>query len=97
MVTASDLGNQENKTATAFAIPSSVLIDTCLKFLELQDILLKLDLETVKNAYKECRKKDLDKSIPGTIQEIIRSFANEAKFKLPKEKTSIDFNLFILL
>lgn len=96
MVTASDLGNQENKTATAFAIPSSVLIDTCLKFLELQDILLELDLKTVKNAYKECRKKDLDKSIPGTIQEIIRSFANEAKFKLPKEKTSLDFNLFIL-
>jgi hypothetical protein len=95
MVVASDLGSQDNTTASAFAIPSSVLIDTCLKFLELQDILLKLDLETVKNAYKECRKKDLDKPIPGTIQEIIRSFANEAKFDLPKEKKSLDLNSFI--
>lgn len=98
MVTASDLGRQENKTATAFAIPSSVLIDSCLKFLELQDILLKLDLKTVKKAYTECRQRDLDQLIPETvtIQEIIRSFANEAKFKLPKEKVSLDLNLFTL-
>jgi V8-like Glu-specific endopeptidase len=98
MVTASDLGNQENKTATAFAIPSSVLIDTCLKFLELQDILLELDLKTVKKAYTECRQRDLEQLIPETItiQEIIRSFANEAKFKLPKEKVSLDLNSFIL-
>ncbi|MFM8295359.1 MAG: hypothetical protein ACKN9E_12540, partial [Microcystaceae cyanobacterium] len=96
---ASDLGNQENKTATAFAIPSSVLIDSCLKFLELQDILLKLDLKMVKKAYIECRQRDLDQLIPETvtIQEIIKSFANEAKFKLPKEKVSLDLNLFISL
>jgi len=98
MVTASDLGNQESKTATAFAIPSSVLIDSCLKFLELQGILLKLDLKTVKKAYTECRQRDLDQLIPETVtvQEIIRSFANEAKFNLPKEKVSLDLNLFTL-
>ena len=96
MVTASDLGSQKNKTATAFAIPSLVLIDTCLKFLELQDILLNLDLKTVKKVYTECRQRDLEKTIPATIQEIIRSFANEAKFNLPKEKVSLDLNKFIL-
>jgi V8-like Glu-specific endopeptidase len=92
MVTASDLGNQENKTATAFAIPSSVLIDACLKFLELQDILLELDLKTVKKAYTECRQPDLDKPIPETIQEMIISFVDEAKFN---ENKNLDLNLFI--
>jgi hypothetical protein len=92
MVTASDLGRQENKTATAFAISSSVLIDTCLKFLELQDILLELDLKTVKKAYTECRQPDLDKPIPETIQEMIISFVDEAKFN---ENKNLDLNLFI--
>jgi hypothetical protein len=91
MVMASDLGRQENKTATAFAISSSVLIDTCLKFLELQDILLELDLKTAKKAYTNCHQLDLDKPIPETIQEMIISFVDEAKFNLSKE----NLNLFI--
>ena len=71
MVMVSDLGREEEETPIAFAIASSTLIDTCLKFLELQDILLELDLKTVKKAYTECRQLDLDKPIPETIQEMI--------------------------
>jgi hypothetical protein len=92
MVMVSDLGREEDETPIAFAIASSTLIDTCLKFLELQDILLELDLKTVKKAYTECRQGDLDKPIPETIQEMIISFVDEAKFN---ENKNLDLNLFI--
>jgi hypothetical protein len=92
MVMVAKLGGEEEETHIAFAIASSTLIDTCLKFLELQDILLELDLKTVKKAYTECRQPDLDKPIPETIQEMIISFVDEAKFN---ENKNLDLNLFI--
>lgn len=99
MAVASDLGKQKNIKATAFAIPSSILISQWIKFLNLLDILSSDDLgsfKVIEKAYVACRRSGLEKPIPKTIKEIIKDFADEARLNLDKSQMSLDLDKFVL-
>ncbi|MGK7942748.1 MAG: trypsin-like peptidase domain-containing protein [Crocosphaera sp.] len=101
MMVASDLGQEEGKKARAFAIPCSILVDNCLKFVQLGEILESLlsssliNWQTIENAYLASRKNGLEKAIPSDIELMVKDFADEARLKLDKAQRSLDLERFV--
>ncbi|MGH2412386.1 MAG: trypsin-like peptidase domain-containing protein [Microcystaceae cyanobacterium] len=99
MAVASDLGRSLNVNAVCFAIPSSILINPCLKLLQLLEILSSWDsalFKVIKEAYVNCRRQGLERPVPETLEEIIKDFADEARLNLDKDKMSLDLDKFVL-